>query len=579
MRATDELTQRARVHRPPWLLGLIASVIMLVLTLLLLETGLRFIGYGDPDERRDPFHGFAGAPPVYIISDEPDMGQLYVPRPSMDDITRAFPVKKPPGGYRVFAFGGSTTYGQPYGNEGGFPYFIEQELRASYPDRPIEVINCGVKGFGSSRVLQIVEEMVEYEPDLFVIYTGQNEYRDAKFHYWELHRSPLTSVLLSTLLKSRALYFLHERYLDLESLVFERRITSFGASLIETILAEQDLQKSFASYDYYTVPRIAIWHSEASAGNESANREKLKTVVKKILRHGYMTMSQEEVEANYQKNIARMIEVAKQHDIDVVLLEIASNPKERSLLSPDTIFLPEELAATFPKEESLVLYASGIDHLKRDEYQEAVTDLAEAQTLLGRYGRRTLQLFLGEAYEGLGFYNRAVTEYGRRSSPEKERLNAIIRTAGEMNDVPVLDAPALFSEHAGNGIVGYENYFVDSVHMSIDGYRLIAQALVKLLMENGTFPPSGINPDDVARLMETMEPDVTETVAAALGWVAFNQGQPERAMELGEQALDMNPDDIGAHVLLGYVYMKLGRPEDARHIREQLSELYASKPY
>ena len=66
MRATDELTPRARV-RPPWLLGLIASVMLLVLTLLLLEIGLRFIGYGDPDERYDPLNGFQGTQPVYSI--------------------------------------------------------------------------------------------------------------------------------------------------------------------------------------------------------------------------------------------------------------------------------------------------------------------------------------------------------------------------------------------------------------------------------------------------------------------------------------------------------------------------------
>ena len=578
MRAPEENKPQPARQRSPFLLGLLSSIIMIIVMLLLFEIGLRIIGYGNPNERRDPFFGFDGTPPVYNISGEPGQEQRYAPRPNMSSISRTFPVDKPSGGYRAFAFGGSTTYGQPYGNEGGFPHFLEQELHALYPERSIEVINVGVKGFGSSRVLQIVEEMVEYEPDLFVVYMGQNEYRDAGFHYWELHRSPLTSSLLGVLLQSRTLYLLHEGYIELESRIFGRRVTSYGASQIESIIAEQDPQKSFESFDYYAVPVVKVKHPvvEKSDENEKPGlKENLKTLVKQIFRRGYMHINGEEIEENFRKNVTRIIEVAKEHDIDIVFLELSSNPKFRVLISPDTLELPQEFLETFPTEKWSTLYSSGIESLKNADYQQAAAALEAARVLLADHEDRTLQVYLGEAYEGEGRYALARATYEQRLSPEKAHLNTIIRTAGETNDVPVLDVTALFHEHAENGIVGYENYFVDSVHMSIDGYRQIGHALAEELIRSGTLPETSIDLHDVARQMEAIQPEQTALVASSLGWAAFHQGKTGQALQLGEQALVLDPEDIGAHVLLGYVYTKLGYHVAAQATYEQLERLYA----
>jgi tetratricopeptide (TPR) repeat protein len=581
MRVPEENKPQPARQRSPFLLGFLSSVIMIIVALLLLEIGLRIIGYGDPNERRDPFFGFDGTPPVYNVSGESGQEQHYVPRPNMSDISRTFPVDKPSGSYRVFAFGGSTTHGTPYGNEGGFPHFLEQELRAFYPDRSVEVINVGVRGFGSSRVLQIVEEMVEYEPDLFVVYMGQNESRDAKFHYWELHRSPLTSSLLGVLLQSRALYLLHEGYIELENRVFDRRVTSYGASLIESILVEQDAQKGFESFDYYAVPVVKAIHPVAEKADKDEKpelKENLKTFVKQIFRRGYMHMSGEEVEENFRKNVTRIIGVAKEHDIDIVFLELTSNPKSRSLISLDTLGLPQEFLETFPMEEWSTLYSSGIEGLKNADYEQAAAALEAARALLADHEDRTLQVYLGEAYEGEGRYALAYAAYEQRLSPEKARLNVIIRTAGEANGVPVLDVTALFHEHAENGIVGYENYFVDSIHMLFDGYRLIGHALAGELIRNGTLPATSIDLHDVARQMEAIQAEQTVLVASTLGWAAFNQGRIEQALQLGEQALVLDPEDIGAHVLLGYVYTRLGNHEAARATRDQLERLYANVP-
>ena len=560
MRAELPVTSQKKSPRSTWVFGSILSAMVVALTLLTLKAGLRIVGYGKPDQRRDPFFGFDGAPPIYSVSEDPGQQRRYVPRQNMRDITKTFLVKKPPGMFRVFVFGGSTTYGQPYGNDGGFPYFLEQELRAFYPDRQIEVINCGVKGFGSSRVLRILEEMVNYEPDLFIVYMGQNEYRDAKFHHQEIHRSPFIAALMSAMFESRAVYFLYEHYLVLEGMAFGPRVTSKGASRIKSILSAQDPRRGFVSRDYYATPKFVPKDSRAKQDKVSTK-----------------AMSEKDVEANFQSNVEQQIKLANQHGIKIVLLEIASNFKVSNLIKPDTIKLPSEFFAGFQKEKWFGLYQSGTNFLKQGEYKKAVASLEDAERMLEEHQSYTLKLLLGEAYEGLGLYGRARKMYQRRASAKKQRINQIITATGRRHSVPVLDVQALFGDNARNGIVGYENYFVDSVHMSLEGYRLIARALASELMSNGTFTKSSVDPSEVERLMQAIQPRGTAEVTTSLGWAAFHQGQLKSALALGEKAQLEDPHNIKAQVLQGYVNIRLERIEDAQHNWEKLRVLFGDK--
>ena len=57
-----------------------------------------------------------------------------------------------------------------------FPNFLQQMLVDAYPACQIEVVNCGVTAINSFVVREFVEEVVEYEPDLVLIYAGHNEF-------------------------------------------------------------------------------------------------------------------------------------------------------------------------------------------------------------------------------------------------------------------------------------------------------------------------------------------------------------------------------------------------------------------
>lgn len=90
-----------------------------------------------------------------------------------------FQVPKPDSTFRIFCLGGSTTVGFPYGFAGSWSSFLRDRLRHLFPDKRIEVINLGMTATNSFTVLDIANEIVEYEPDLIMVYDGHNEFYGA----------------------------------------------------------------------------------------------------------------------------------------------------------------------------------------------------------------------------------------------------------------------------------------------------------------------------------------------------------------------------------------------------------------
>ena len=87
-----------------------------------------------------------------------------------------FAARKAPGTVRLFALGGSTLVGFPNAPGLDFPSFLELMLADAFPDRRSEVINCGITAVNSHCVLDFAREVLDYDPDLIVVYMGHNEF-------------------------------------------------------------------------------------------------------------------------------------------------------------------------------------------------------------------------------------------------------------------------------------------------------------------------------------------------------------------------------------------------------------------
>lgn len=149
-----------------------------VLFFLLLEGGLRLLDYGQNLDLFVPVDTPGGA---RFMTTNPDVAARYfsriarIPRPPSDVFLR----EKPVGGYRVFMMGGSTVAGFPYPENVLSSRILDRRLSDAFPDRHIEVVNLGMAAVNSFTLLDLADEILDYEPDAVLIYAGHNEFYGA----------------------------------------------------------------------------------------------------------------------------------------------------------------------------------------------------------------------------------------------------------------------------------------------------------------------------------------------------------------------------------------------------------------
>ena len=102
---------------------------------------------------------------------------------------QSFPKAKPDNTFRIFCLGGSTTYGRPFDDKTSYCGWLREYLVEVDPTQNFEVINAGGISYASYRLVKVMEELAEFEPDLFIVYTGHNEFLEERT-YREIKRVP-----------------------------------------------------------------------------------------------------------------------------------------------------------------------------------------------------------------------------------------------------------------------------------------------------------------------------------------------------------------------------------------------------
>ena len=104
--------------------------------------------------------------------------------------------------FRVVFAGASTVQGYPYVQSLAAPSFLAAMLQDIWPDKEVQVLNLGITSIASFAVARVVEDALQLEPDLVVVYTGHNEFNG--IYGVDEHHSPL---------RNRLHYFLMQRRL------------------------------------------------------------------------------------------------------------------------------------------------------------------------------------------------------------------------------------------------------------------------------------------------------------------------------------------------------------------------------
>jgi tetratricopeptide (TPR) repeat protein len=90
--------------------------------------------------------------------------------------TTLFRKEKAASTFRIMCLGSSSMFGTPYDMNANIPGIVRKQLRRIYPGVEFEVVNWGASAINSNVVRDLVPRLLQYQPDLVLVYMGHNEF-------------------------------------------------------------------------------------------------------------------------------------------------------------------------------------------------------------------------------------------------------------------------------------------------------------------------------------------------------------------------------------------------------------------
>jgi tetratricopeptide (TPR) repeat protein len=513
------------------------SLLALGLIGLVLEIVLAMFGVRPELDETDPSVGFASQTPLFVEQRSPDGRVLMVTARNRLDFfnPQQFPKDKPAGTFRIFSLGGSTTYGHPYSDPTSFTGWLRALLPAMAPDRSWELVNAGGISYGSERVVRLMPELIRYQPNLFVIYTGHNEFLERRIH-GQVHQTPGVLRALARLAR-------HSR----SATLLKRAMTLFSGT---------PRGQGAASVQWQDEPVTLL---DNALGPKAYTREALQ---------------REEVFEQYLLNLGRMEDLARSVGARVIFVTPVSNLKEASP------FKSECRPGLTEAEGRRWLEAF---KRAREDYDaspvptNALAALAEAASIDDLPA--DLHFLRGHVLEKLGRVVEAKAAYERARDEDVCPLRAptairesLLRMAAE-RPVPLVDFAPVVEARSEHGIPDAK-MFLDHVHLTIEGYRLLALEIIKTMEKDGMVRPSW-DSAVIERVIQEVESRLDRRAHAlalmnlckTLGWA----GKREEAYRTGAQAAKLAPDLAKLRYEAGLAAQLSGRTDEAfAHYRRAL---------
>ncbi len=437
---------RDRSHRL-WLkkLGLAAgSVVCLAVAM---ELASWMAGFEPAFYREDPYSGFSRHVPHYVAGETTNGSVVLSVAPNKAKVLnpQSFQREKPPGVFRIVCVGGSSTYGRPFFDDTSFPGWLRALLPAVQGTRRWEVINAGALSYASYRDVGLMEELENYQPDLFVVYSGHNEFLERRTYAGLAERSPVITSALSLVSRTRTATLVRE--------VFDRA----GIQRVQSAHRAPVLGENTQA--------IAV----NAVGTEAYHRD---------------ARFSREVVDHFSATLESMIQTAQRAGAEIVLVVPASNLAD---------FIPfksehrkgltdQELSSWnhhFTRSREHVAQGRMSDALREIEFAERIDN----QFAAAWYSKGQILRAMGNALAAKAAFQKARDEDVcplRAISPIAEAVREVGRRRGKA----VVDFEEIVSRQSDQGIPG-RAMFHDHVHLSIEANRLMALAIIEQLQGIG----------------------------------------------------------------------------------------------
>jgi lysophospholipase L1-like esterase len=413
-------------------------------------------GWGEARPMDDPFVGFSDIHPLFELDAQKSRYQIAQSRRKFF-AHDSFPAVKKPDTFRIFCLGGSTVQGRPFSIDTSFTRWLELSLNAGDTSRNWQVINAGGISYASYRLVPILQQCLEFEPDMLVICTGHNEFLEQRT-YGDI--------------KDGA------RYLD---------TLQYGASRLRTYTLLRQLiggQTSPVAPDTPVGPNA-----------RSPKRSLLGPETEPLLdfNRGLEAYHRDEdfragVIQHYEFNLRRMIAIAKRAGVPVMLIRPPSNLKDSPpFKSQHRAGLTDDQSAQWKK-----LMGQARTELAQDP-QQACELLKQALAIDDQYAMVHYQL--GKCYEAMGQVGLARESFWLARENDicplrmLEPMEKALAEVAAQTDTPLIDAHALLEKQSPIGILG-DQMLVDHIHPSFKSHRAIADALAARMDSQGLFLPS-----------------------------------------------------------------------------------------
>jgi lysophospholipase L1-like esterase len=405
------------------------------------EAVLRIGGWGKLSDAHDPYIGLAAVHPLFELSRDGERYEIPQSRQTFF-CPESFSADKPSNGFRIFCLGGSTVQGRPFTIETSFPRWLELSLRAADPSREWDVVNCGGVSYASYRLTPVLAELLDYEPDMVVLYTGHNEFLEDRT-YRAAKRAPRWLARTHGTLSSLRTYnLIRSWWVGVEAPV-DRPVLS----------AEVD-----ALLDY-------------KGGLEDYRRDD-------AWRRGTVE--------HFEFNVRTMIRMATDAGVPVVLVNPVSD-----LSNTPPFKATHREGITESERARFMAYWDAARSLDASVDQR-ITALKNAIGIDGRHA--LVQFHLGRLYEQRGQLEMARAAYLRAKDEDVcplrmlESMHEVVRVVARETAATLLDARRLLDGSAGTILPG-EKWLIDHVHPTILGHQHIAAGLLSHLTQRGLVVP------------------------------------------------------------------------------------------